>query len=251
MVHAVRHSAVAVTERMTPAAPRIALLANGRRHGPITRLITPWDIGERTHPFVLLNYAEATQRARPLFSMHPPSGLTTLAIVLSGALSFEDASRQRREVAAAGFAWMKAGSVAWHEGEESSREPLRVFQLWIAQLPVQPRGAAASEVIAPGDVEEDGPVRVILGQFGRASGRVRAPGVNCFHVSLKDGQRFCYVPPEGHNVTWIAVDRGGVQLPAGERVHWEQIALFGDRGGGVIDLQAEGTTSLLLGSAVR
>jgi len=37
---------------------RIALLRSGRRHGPITRLITPWDIGELTQPFVFLGYSE-------------------------------------------------------------------------------------------------------------------------------------------------------------------------------------------------
>jgi hypothetical protein len=36
---------------------RIALLRSGRRHGPITRLITPWDIGELTQPFVFLGYS--------------------------------------------------------------------------------------------------------------------------------------------------------------------------------------------------
>jgi hypothetical protein len=51
------HGAAAV------AGPRagvrsLALLARGRRHGPITRLITPWNIGELTTPFVFLDYAE-------------------------------------------------------------------------------------------------------------------------------------------------------------------------------------------------
>jgi len=36
---------------------RIALLASGRRRGPITRLITPWDVGELSKPFVFLDYA--------------------------------------------------------------------------------------------------------------------------------------------------------------------------------------------------
>ena len=52
---------------VTAGQRRIALVANGRRHGPITRLITPWDIGELTRPFVLLNYAEVERRSRPLF----------------------------------------------------------------------------------------------------------------------------------------------------------------------------------------
>src|SRR6267154_98329 len=89
---------------------RIALVAHGRRHGPITRLITPWDIGELTRPFVLLKYAEVERPSRPLFRSYPPSGITTLTVVLNGELSFEDATGKRGEVAAAGFAWMKAGA---------------------------------------------------------------------------------------------------------------------------------------------
>jgi len=233
-------------------ARRIALLANGRRHGPITRLITPWDIGELSHPFVLLNYAEAAGRARPLFGMHPPSGIRTLTLVLNGELSLEDANGKQGEVRAAGYAWMSAGSVAWHQGGPISREPLRVFQLWIAQLAMVPDSSAASEIVAPGEVEEDGPVRVILGEYGRARSGVRSapPDTTCLHVRLRDGQPFRYAPPEGHNVTWLAVDCGGLQLPQGERIHWEQIALFGDSGG-VIEAQAEGETSFVLGSARR
>src|SRR4029077_9817601 len=86
---------------------RIALVANGRRHGPITRLITPWDIGELTRPFVLLNYAEVEWRSSALFGSHPPPRIQTLALVLNGELTFEDSSGKRGEVATAGFAWMK------------------------------------------------------------------------------------------------------------------------------------------------
>jgi len=44
---------------------RIALLASGRRHGPITRLVTPWDIGELTKPFIFLDYAEVAPGPGP------------------------------------------------------------------------------------------------------------------------------------------------------------------------------------------
>src|ERR1700756_1405072 len=133
---------------VTGTPRRVALLANGRRSGPITRLITPWDIGELTAPFVLLNYAEAARRSRPLFGIHPPSGITTLTVVLTGKLSFEDVSGKRGEIAAGGFGWMKAGSVIWHDDEAAAREPLRVFHLWVEQpLAVQEEFAAASECI--------------------------------------------------------------------------------------------------------
>ena len=233
---------------VTARAGRIALLTNGRRQGPITRCITPWDIGELTRPFLLLNYAELAQRSRPLFSIYPPSGAMTLTIVLEGELSFEDERGRRGEIGAGGAAWMKAGSVVWHDGAP----PLRVFHLWIARLTEQQGSVAASESIAADGVEEDGPVRVFLGEFGRARSRLQhAPaGVNCFHVRLRDAQQFRYPVPEGHDLTVLAVDRGGLHLPAGERILWEQTALFGP-GSNLIEVRADGETSFLLASAKR
>ena len=99
---------------------------------------------------------------------------------------------------------------------------------------------------------EDGPVRVLLGELGRARSRVRhAPAdLNFFHVRLKDRQDFRYAPPDGHNVIWLAVDRGSLQLREGERVLWEQVAVFAEAAG-AIALQADGDTSFVLGSARR
>ena len=237
---------------VTAQAGRIALLANGHRQGLVTRLITPWDIGELTRPFLLLNYAEVKQRSRPLFSAYPPSGAMTLTPVLEGELSFEDERGRRGEVGAGGLAWMRAGSALWHEGGPEARDPLRAFHLWIARHAPRHGSAGTSEAVGSDDVEEDGPVRVLLGRFGRARSRLgQAPAdVNCFHVRLTDGQYFRYAAPAGHDVTVLTVDRGGLQLPAGERILWEQIALFGPHSASV-EVQADGETSFLLASARR
>jgi redox-sensitive bicupin YhaK (pirin superfamily) len=230
---------------------RVALLASGRRHGSITRLITPWSIGELTAPFVFLDYAKVAPELR-LRGIQPDPGIATLTVVLDGAVSFEDTTGRRGEVRAGGFAWMRAAHAAWHGGGCASGEPLRVFQLWIV-LPSSPDGIhAASAGVAPLEVEANGPARVILGQSGAARSRIRnSPAdINCFHVSLKDAERWRYAAPAGHNVTWLAVDRGGLQLQEGESVYAEQIALFGDSRG-LIEVRAAGDTSFLLGSAAR
>src|SRR4029077_10920174 len=65
---------------------------------------------------------------------------------------------------------------------------------------------------------------------------------------LMDGQRWRYAAPDGHNVTWLAVDRGGLRLEEDGRVLREQIALFG-HSRGVIEVQAEGESSFVFGSA--
>jgi redox-sensitive bicupin YhaK (pirin superfamily) len=230
---------------------RLALLASGRRHGPVTRFITPWSIGELTTPFVFLDYAEIAGETQPLIGVQPTASLATLTIVLNGEVSFEDAAGTHGDVTAGGVAWMRATHGRWHGESSGLGEPLRVFQLWISLTPSQ-SSRAGSEAVVPQEVEQEGSTRVILGQFGRARSHIRsAPAeVNCLHVRLRDGERWRYAAPDGHNVTWLALDRGGLHLQEGARVYWEQIAVFGDSGG-VIEAQADGDTSFVLGSARR
>ena len=120
---------------------RIALLASGRRHGPITRLVTPWDIGELTKPFIFLDYAEVAPRPRPLFGICRHSSTATLTVALND-----------------------AGPAAG--------EPLRAFQLCLALSPADESSQETNEHVASQEVEEVGPVRVILGQFGRTRSRI-------------------------------------------------------------------------------
>jgi redox-sensitive bicupin YhaK (pirin superfamily) len=230
----------------------VALLANGRRYGPITRLITPWTIGELTRPFVFLDYAEIAPGSNPLIRTHPRADIATLTVVLSGKLSVRGGAGRAGVVSAGGIQWTKSGRAVWNEDGTNSGESLRMFQLWISLPAGAPNLPAGSEYLAPQEMEEDGPVRVVAGQLGRARGRIRgAPAdINCFHVRLAHGQCWRYVTPQGHNVTWIAVDRGALHLQGGERVYWEQIAVLGDSGR-VIEAHADGETSFMLGSAVR
>jgi redox-sensitive bicupin YhaK (pirin superfamily) len=227
---------------------RIALLRTGRRHGPITRLITPWDIGELTHPFVFLCYCELAPGAKTVVGVQP--GIGTLTLVLSGVLVFEEALGNKGMVVAGGFIWTAPGEVVWHAGGGATDEPLRTLQLWV-ELPRKPvSSTAVSQCVAPHEVQEDGPVRIVLGQIGGARSRIghAPPDINYFHVRLKDGQRWRYAAPDAHNVTWLAVDRGSLRLEEDGRVLQEQIALFG-RSRGVIEVQAEGESSFVLGSA--
>jgi len=227
---------------------RITLLRSGRRYRGITRLITPWDIGELTQPFVFLCHSELAPGAKTVVGVQP--GVGTLTLVLSGVLEFEEPLGNKRMVVAGGFVWTAPGEDVWHAGCGAADEPLRTLQLWI-ELPRNPAcSTAASQCVAPHEVQEERSVRVVLGQFGRARSRIgRAPpGLNYFHVRLKNGQRWRYAAPDGHTVTWLVVDRGGLRLEEDGRVLREQIALF-ERSRGVIDVQAEGESSFVLGSA--
>ena len=48
---------------------KIVLKSPGQRHGPITRLISPGDIGQLTKPFVFLDFIEAQMRIREVNSI--------------------------------------------------------------------------------------------------------------------------------------------------------------------------------------
>ena len=84
-------------------------------------------------------------------------------------------------------------------------------------------------------------MRVILGRYGNAKSPVRAPsGVNYLHVRLKDGERWEYQPPAGHNVAWMYIS------PAPGK----ELAVF-EEGESALRFEARGDTSFVLGSAVK
>jgi len=243
----------ATAERIAPVITLrerpIVQVTSGRRHGPITRLASPGDIGELIKPFVFLDYAEVVPRPEPLFGIHPHSGIATLTTILSGGLRYEDTTGKSGTVPAGGLEWMKAGNGVWHDGGATPGEPLRVFQLWVALPPSEENSTAESQYVRPESVQQDGPARVILGAYGDARSVIRAPaGMNYLHVRLADGERWTYTPPEGHTVAWLAVDTGA--LHAARPIRAGQLAIF-EESNDAIDLEAVGDTSFVLGSAIK
>jgi len=230
-------------------ARQIVLRTSGKRHGPITRLVGPSDAGELIKPFVFLDYAEVEYTGRPLFGIHPHSGIATLTAVLEGGFTYEDTTGQSGQVIEGGLEWMKAGNGVWHDGGPLEGSPLRAFQLWIALPAAEENSAPESQYISAEAVELDGPVRVVLGRHANARSKIRAPeGINYFHVRLKDGQRWRYQPPRGHTVAWLAVDRGG--LLAAEQIGTGQLAVFAE-GEDAVEVHAQGDTSFVFGSAIK
>jgi redox-sensitive bicupin YhaK (pirin superfamily) len=243
------NSTDAVVTRAKAATRRIVHTTGGRRHGPITRLVSPSDIGELIKPFVFLDHFEVAPRPEPFMGIHPHSGIATLTVVLGGGVVYEDTTGKTGTVPTGGLEWMKAGNGVWHDGGAAPGEPLRGFQLWVALPPPEENGPAESQYIAPDEVQSEGPARVILGSYGRATSPIRAPeGMNYIHVRLKDAERWRYTPPDGHRVAWLAVDKGTLRAQAPIRAG--ELAVF-EESGDAIDLVAEGDTSFVLGSAIK
>ncbi|MFM0097710.1 pirin family protein [Paraburkholderia nemoris] len=234
----------------TLAPRRVAFRTTGSAHGSITRLASPSDIGELIKPFVFLDHAVVVPTGKPMFGMHPHSGLATLTTVLSGGISYADTTGKSGELAAGGLEWMKAGNGVWHDGNVLPGEAVRLFQLWVALPPSQENSPAESQYIVPAEVQRDGPVRVIIGRHGSATSDIRAPeGINYFHVELNAGETWRYVPPAGYNVSWLAIDKG--RLTASEPIEAGELAVFEESDGAPIELHAEQATSFVIGSAIK
>lgn len=241
----------------TPAAAAATLPARaivhrtrGTVHGPITRLVSPGDLGQLIKPFVFLDHVVADDVAGLAgFGMHPHSGIATLTYLFQGDSSYEDTTGQSGVFQAGGVEWMRAGNGVWHTGGPVEGSPLRGFQLWVALPAATENAPAQSQYLAPEEIPQEGPARVLLGGYGAALSRITAPApINYLAVSLSDQQRWRYTPPEGHTVAWVAVSIG--QLDAGGPVGAGELALF-EESDAAIDFVAQGKTQFVLGSAVK
>ena len=230
---------------------RIAARTQGRRHGPITRVVSPSGLGERIKPFVFLDFFDNPATAEgPRFGIHPHSGIATITLLLEGDLRYEDTTGKAGLLPAGGVEWMRAGGGVWHDGAPLPGSRMFGLQLWIALPAAEENGTTESQYVAPQSVPQEGPVRVILGSYGNARSPIRAPaGINYLDVRLKDGERWEYQPPGGHDVAWVYPVQGSLRAE-GERVPRNELVAF-EEGESVLRFEARGDTRFVLGSAVK
>lgn len=222
----------------------------GQRSGPITRLVSPSDIGELIKPFVFLDYFEAQPLSASGFGWHPHSGIATITFMLSGEASYEDSTGKQGILPQGGVEWMRAGSGVWHKAGSIGGSLMKGFQLWIALPPEQELAPAQSVYLPPHEVEESGAVRVILGRYGTAKSPIAAPpSINYFAVRLKDGEHWHFEPDAGHTVGWVAVQAG--ILHTGDRTLASGELVVFDESDAAIDFHAQGDTTFVLGSAIK
>jgi len=221
----------------------------GSAHGPITRLMSPSDLGEFLKPFVFLDLVRSTTPTGQKFGMHPHSGIATLTFLREGDVDYEDTTGKNGVLPAGGVEWMRAGNGVWHSGAPADGSPMLGFQLWVALPPSEENAPAESLYLAPSEIPREGPARVLLGSYGAARSPVPAPAdMNYLAVHLKDGERWTYATPVDHTVGWLAMDTG--RLDAGESITGGELAVF-EESNQPIDFVAHGDTSFVLGSAVK
>jgi redox-sensitive bicupin YhaK (pirin superfamily) len=219
----------------------------GRRHGAITRLVSPSDIGELIKPFVFLDLFDISVASAPMFGWHPHSGIATLTVVHKGAIEYQETTGVKGVLSAGGVEWMRAGRGVWHTG--AALEASKGFQLWIA-LPAELETAPCqSQYLSANDVPDEGPARVIVGSHGRAKSAILAPErINYLDVQLAAGERWVYQPPVGHLVAWLAVSNGELRTP--EPVSAGELVVFEESNDALV-IEAEAASRFVLGSAAK
>jgi redox-sensitive bicupin YhaK (pirin superfamily) len=222
---------------------------SGQTHGPITRLVSPGDLGEVLKPFVFVDLFDNGGRPSRGFGLHPHSGIATLTYIAEGSIGFEDTNGARGLLSAGGVEWMRAGSGVWHGGGAGEPGRARGFQLWVALPPHLELGPSVSQYQSADDVPVAGPARVLLGAYEGARSAIESPSdINYLAVRLAPGERWRYAPPAGHDMLWIAVGKGAVYTP--DLAAHGELAVFA-HGQAPVDFVAEADTDteFMLGSA--
>jgi redox-sensitive bicupin YhaK (pirin superfamily) len=227
----------------------------GTRHGGITRLLSPGDLGEFLKPFVFLDlFGFDTTGGHRGFGLHPHSGIATLTYLIEGDTLYEDTTGEQGMLRGGGVEWMRAGNGVWHTGGPAPGVArVRGFQLWVALPAPEENAPAQSLYLAPSQVPQEGPARVLLGRHGAAQSAIAAPApINYLGVQLKDGERWRYQPPAGHTVGWVAVNEGGLDTgdSRGGPIGAGELAVF-EESQDAIDFTARGDTAFVLGSAAK
>ena len=220
---------------------------SGPRHGPITRLMSPFDLGQVLKPFVFLDLFDDEGTSFSGFGWHPHSGIATLTYLWEGSVRYEDTTGAAGFLPAGGVEWFKAAGGAWHGGGAGNSGRSRGFQLWLALPPEQELGPVESIYQKPQDIHASGPASVLLGTLGEVSSPLQAPSsINYLAVRLKAGDSWRYEPPANHTICWVALSTGSLAVP--ERVQAGELAVF-DPSNDAIDFHAETDTEFVLGSA--
>lgn len=231
----------------TGAQRRIALRTHGQTHGPITRLMSPGDLGQRVKPFVFLDYFQSEGFRGRGFPAHPHSGIATHTTLINGTFDYGDSTGKSGTLRAGSIEWMRAGGGVWHWGTPRASEPVRGYQLWLALPEALEHAPAESHYIDTARLEEGGKLRVLLGAYGGLESPVpfREP-VTYLHIMLKDGERWTFQPNAGHEVAWLAVNKGAL-LTSDLRLEREMVVF--EEGDGAVELEAIGATEFVVGSA--
>lgn len=216
---------------LTTIGPRrVTYRTRGVTHGPITRLMSPSDLGHILKPFVFLDLFDLDLHdPRSGLSIHPHSGLATITVIVDGDLRFDDPTDGTGQLGFGGFEWMCAGNGVWHGKELSggSSPKAKGFQLWIALGPELEHSTVDSQYVEAQHVPVTGPAHAILGSYDGARSPARSPdGITYLLLRIAAGTTWTFTPPEAQPVAWLALASGqlvgATSAEAGEMLVFDQ-----------------------------
>ncbi len=237
-----------------PIDRTVTLKTEGNKHGPITRLVSPGDIGQIIKPFIFLDHFSmpAGPGGFKGFGWHPHSGIATVTVLLEGSIWYEETT-SKGEIEAGGVEFFRAASGAWHQGGPKGTDKKEGFQLWIALPESEELKEPDSYYLKASEVNSHGPARVILGQYKNASSPIPTNNINYLDVKIKANESWTYNTPDNHNVAFIVVYKGKVVCNNGkDTVGRGELVVFNESNGSLQFQEVEGNdASFILGSAIK
>jgi redox-sensitive bicupin YhaK (pirin superfamily) len=233
---------------MTHQARQIVARTSGQRHGPITRLMSPGDLGQMLKPFIFLDYVDA-EGTGPNFGFHPHSGIATLTFPLTFDIEHTTFTGQVDKVARGGVEWVVAGNGSWHKARPLNGERMLAFQTWFALPPSHELAQPSAMFIQSQEVPRAGPVTLLLGKYENMSSRIDAPFDACYlWVQLQAGESWTYQPSNQHDIAWTFAQSG--QLHIHDEVLQRELAVF-EEGHSALHFQALSDCAFLVASAAK
>jgi redox-sensitive bicupin YhaK (pirin superfamily) len=241
------------------SAPRPHWVGDGF---PVRSLFTYDSHGEKTSPFLLLDYAgparfEPGDVLRPRgVGEHPHRGFETVTIVYEGEVSHRDSTGNGGTIGPGDVQWMTAGGGILHEefhseGFSRSGGAMEMVQLWV-NLPARDKMTAPGyQSILNRDIPDvalpdgAGSLRVIAGEYAGHKGPARTfSPLQVWDVRLAANARVTLPAPVDHTAIVILL-RGAVLVNDKEVLRDAQLALL-DRAGEGLSLEANGEAKLLV-----
>ena len=231
---------------------QVHLTHSGDRHGPITRVFSPSDLGEILKPFVFLDYLDTPLDKGFGFGFHPHSGIATLTYPLTFDAAYEESHGIKGIVRAGGIEWMKSGKGVWHKATPQRAEGHSAhgqgFQLWVALPAGVEHEPSEGHYLSPDQVETEGATRVLTGAYDQAKGHVPTPtDMNYFYVKLEGQTEWAFIPPESHEVAWLYVHAGSLQIS--EKTYPSNTLVVFEKTGNIAVTAGKGGAGFVFGSA--
>jgi redox-sensitive bicupin YhaK (pirin superfamily) len=225
----------------------IKFKALGNKHGAITRVVSPGDIGEDIKPFIFLDFINATIPDGFGFGYHPHSGIATLTYQLTVDVNYVDTEGKHGILKANGLEWMQAGGGAWHKGQMLKGGKISGFQLWVSLPEKIEDEPSFSKYIAPEEVPVTENIKILLGEYNGINSPIKTPSeMNYFDITLNQNEKKNIKIPNDHDVAWAFVYQGESLVNNEKTI--QEIVVF-ENLGNCIELSANQNSKILFGSA--